>query len=195
MTFFLACAAVGGVVLVVQLVLGVLGLGHGAHDAPGDVSHDLAHDPSHEHPTHGSAGLNLLSVRGLAAGLAFFGLAGAAALAGGRPLGLAVGLGLASGLAAAVAVALLMRAMLRLESDGTVRIDGAVGQLGTIYISVPGNRSGAGKVHLTLQDRLVEYQAVTSDEPLAPGTPVLVVDVVDTDTVSVTRSPLPPEGA
>jgi membrane protein implicated in regulation of membrane protease activity len=172
-TLFLACAVLGGAILVLQILLSLLGMDHGL-----DVLHlDLHAD-----------GLNLLGVRALTAGLTFFGIGGLAGYA--TPLGLAAALPLAlfMGGGAAVGVAAAMRALLRMESDGTVRIERAVGEPATVYLSIPGGRAGMGKVHLKLQDRLVEYQALSA-HPLPTGAQVIVVDVVGPDTVEVAPTP------
>jgi hypothetical protein len=172
---FLACAALGGIVVVAQLVLGILGL---HHDAP----HDLGTSDTAD-------AFQLFSVRALAAGVLFFGLAGYASSAQGlAPWAALVAAGVAGGVAT-VSVAALMRAVLRLEDDGVVRIERAVGLPATVYTRVPGGRSGAGKVLLTLQSRTVEYQAVTARHDLPAGAAVILVDVVGPDTVEVVPTP------
>jgi hypothetical protein len=174
-TVFLWCAVVGGAVLIFQLAAGLFGLDHGhGHDA--------------QHGDGASEGLNLLSIRSIAAGVAFFGLAGIAA----RPLGilLASGAAVVTGLAAAVGVASIVKMFGRLERDATLSLGNAVGTTGTVYLSIPGHKSGAGKVHLTVQNRLVECLAITSDDPLPTGTSVLVIDLEGRDTVVVVRNPI-----
>jgi len=182
-TFFVVCAALGGGVLVVQLLLGLLGV----VDAGADVDVGDGHDSGHGHVA--SEGLDLMSVRALSAGVAFFGLGGLAGLA--TPLGLfaAIPLALIAGTAAMFGTAVAMRWMLGFDDDGTVSIHGAVGATGTVYLTIPGERKGAGKVTLTLQNRIVEYQAVTSDALLPTGAPIMVVDVVGPDTVHVVADP------
>lgn len=183
--FFLACAILGGGVLVAQLVLGAVGGDHDVHGA------ELGAHLGEHAPLHGgepTQGLHLLSVRAIAAGLAFFGVGGLAGMA--TPLGLlaAIPLALAAGGAAMAAVALLMRAMLRLESDGTLRVEDAVGQTGAVYLAIPAGEPG--KVHLTVRNRLVEYQAICREGALPTGASVLVVDVAGPDTVVVVPDPL-----
>ena len=173
-TLFLTCAIVGGVVLLAQLVLGAFGAEH--HD---DVSHDTPSD-----------GLNLLSVRALSAGVAFFGVGGLGARTLGLPTLLGIIIAALLGAGATLGVALAMRSMLRLERDASVDINRAIGASGTVYVPVPASSQGVGKVTLTLQGRTVEYQAVTSEGQLLPtGMPVLIVDVRGDDTVEVV--PLP----
>lgn len=187
MTFFLACAVFGGILIVAQLVLGFADghVGHVGHVGGVADAHDLAH--------HGPAvpkdGLHLLSVRSLAAGVAFFGVAGGAIRAAGGALPLAVAGGLVAGLAAAVGVAAVVRAMTRLSTDTAVRIEGAVGLTGSVYIPIPAAKAGAGKVQLCLQGRTVEYEAVSGEAtPLRTGDRVLVIDVITPDTLVVARA-------
>lgn len=172
-TVFLICAVVGGAALALQIVLGLIGMSQ--HLEIPWLEHDVE--------VAGDA-LDLLSVRALSAGLLFFGLVG---LAVGTPL-FALPAALVAGGAAAVGVAATMRAMLRMESDGRVRLHRAVGETGSVYLSIPGGRAGQGKVHLTLQGRTVECLAV-SEQPLSTGASVLVVDVVGPDVVEVIPSP------
>ena len=186
-TFFLTCAILGGGILVVQLVLGMLGVVHDGIDAPHDA------DGGHDVASEASEGLNLLSVRAISAGLGFFGVGGMAGMSTGVGLLAALPLGFALGLAAMIATAMITRWMLTMEDDGSVSIDGAVGSTGTVYLTIPGERKGAGKVLLTLQNRTVEYQAVTSKGALPTGASILVVDVVGPDTVDVVPDPITKE--
>ena len=179
-SFLVACAVLGGAVLVLQLVLSALGLHHDGSDAHVHTGHELTHASSE--------GLNLFSVRTIAAFVAFFGIAGRAILAGGLGAVPALVGGAAVGFGAMVAVAKIMRAMLRFDSDATVRIESAIGAPATVYLRVPGRRAGAGKVHITLQSRTVELNAVTADDELPTGSRVIVVDVVAPDTVEVALS-------
>ena len=72
----------------------------------------------------------------------------------------------------------LVRTMGRLGEDGTQRVQGALGQEGTVYVPIPPAKSQAGKIQLKLQNRLVEYEAVTNNaQRLATGTRVRVIAV------------------
>ena len=197
---FLVCALLGGAILVLQLVLGLVGghlpvphdhdlhLGHGAAGHAGHGGH--AGHAAAQGQDGSASGLDLFTVRSVTAAIAFFGAGGLAieSMGGARWLAL-LAAGVLGG-AAMLAVAVVMRALLRLEDDGTVSVDNAVGATGTVYLSIPGRRQGAGKVHLTLQNRLVELQAVTPEATLPTGAAVLVVDVVGPDTVVVVPTPV-----
>jgi membrane protein implicated in regulation of membrane protease activity len=184
---FLFCAVVGGTVLIAQFVMTLLGLG-GAEweDSTGwgdDAGHLEAavHDPSgHDaHGHHGSSWLfAVISFRTLVAAAAFFGLIGLAAQSAGQPVGVQLLLAAAAGLSAMYGVHWLVRMMGRLGEDHTLRVQQALGQEGTVYVPIPPQGRSAGKVQVSVQRRLVEFEAVTAgDKPLATGTKVRVVGV------------------
>lgn len=202
-TLFLICALVGGTVMVCQFVMTLAGLGgHGLdmgdaeiHDVPHDLGHnfgmhdghsDAAHDQS-ESQQHQSTWLfGIITFRTLVAAVTFFGVAGKAAEAGDLSLPNQLLIAVVCGIAAMCLVHWLMRSFYRLSEDRTVRIDRAVGQEGTVYISIPAGKAGAGKIHLNLQGRLMEYEAVTSSlATLAAGTRVVVVGVAGAGTLEV----------
>jgi hypothetical protein len=193
---FVACAIFGGTVLVAQFLLG-FGAGHDHPDeAPDDIpdhipdhvgpmdgdAHD-AHDAAHHHGSTWVFGV--LSFRTVMIGLTFFGLTGKAATASGFeqpwPLVVAIGCGLAS----MYAVFFLMRGLYRLTADGTERIGRSLGEEGTVYLTIPGQNSGAGKVHVPVQNRLVEYEAMTSGEKIPTGARIVVVGILGPDRVAV----------
>jgi hypothetical protein len=195
------CALLGGTLLVCQFVLSLLS-GEHHHDVAHDVhdfgghdhiggDHDAAHDTSHDaaHEAQSSWFTGLLTFRTVVAALTFFGLAGRAAGAMDMHVAESFAVAVAAGAGALFLVGWLMRSLYRLKAEGTARIERAIGQCGTVYLPVPGNRTGVGKIHLNLQNRTMEYQAVTSGEPLSSGTRVTVVAVIGSDTVEVLPAP------
>lgn len=183
-TVFLICAALGGGFLVLLFLAGLAGFG-GDHDADhgGSLDHDHGDGKATDHA--GNWFLGLLSIRAVTAALAFFGIGGMVALTSGATELAALGVAVGAGLAALFLVAQIMQSLIKLKADGTARVDRAVGRTGTVYLRVPGSHTGPGKVHLSLQNRTVEYQAVTAGGELPTGTPVRVVGVVNSDTVEV----------
>jgi len=198
-TFFLICAVVGGTVLIIQFVLTLVGLG-GGHDV--DFSHDVPHDftggaghdglggdadgsdgAGHDAGTqHGSSWMfAVISFRTLVAAAAFFGLVGLAAQSAGQSLGVQLLLATGAGLGAMCGVHWLVRSMRRMGHDATIRIHQAVGKEGTVYVPVPAAKAQAGKIQVSVNNRLVEYEAITTgDQKLATGTKVRVVGVAGT---------------
>jgi hypothetical protein len=186
------CAVLGSTLMVCQFLLSLLGVGHhhefgsdaeathdfGGHDHPAE-GHDVDHD------AHASWFVGVLTFRTLVAALLFFGLAGRAAEATDLDTATCLLVALCAGGAALFGVAWMMRTLYRLRADGTVRIDRAVGSSGTVYLTVPANNTGLGKVLLNVQNRTVEYQAVTPHQALPTGAPVKVLAIVNADTVEV----------
>ncbi len=72
-----------------------------------------------------------------------------------------------------------MQTLYRLRHDGTVRIDRTVGERATVYVPIPANHSGMGKVQIRTQGRIMEYAAKTkAPDRLKTGTTVEVVCVL-----------------
>lgn len=177
-SFYLVCAGLGGTFIVLQLVAGFVGFG-ADHDT--DTDHDAGADGDHE----GDSFFGALSVRTVSAALTFFGLGGLTAGYYGVTEAAALCAAVAAAAAAFYAVAFLVRSLSQLKADGTARIERSVGQTGSVYLRVPGTRAGRGKVHLAVQNRTVEYQAVTAGPELPTGVPVRVVAILAADTVEV----------
>lgn len=213
---FLVCAALGGTLLICQAALALFGLGF--HDADVDAGHGADHAGGGDGPhaetadhhgaggsdsaDHGAAGhasfvpawiFGLLSFRAVVAGMAFLGLAGLAAQAAEArwPVVLLVALG--AGLTAAYTVSGVMRWLIRQRASGTVEIARTLGCEATVYLRVPPRNSGLGKVQLNVQNRTMEYLASTAGEELATGSRVLVVDIVDPQTLAVEPVSVPLE--
>ncbi len=191
-TVYLVCFLAGATMMVCQFFLALVGLGGhhdlgDAHDIAGHEAHaDLGHDAHAGHyETVSSLFVSLLTFRTVVAALTFFGLAG---LAGTKQWGDGPStrmLAVTAGAGAMLLVAALMRALSKLRAEGTLRIDRAVGKGGTVYLPIPGQKAGTGKVLLNLQNRTVECQAITAQKDLPTGAPVVVVAVVGPDTVEV----------
>ena len=214
---FVICAAVGTTVLVLQFLLALIGLGGDAlgvevphdfgHDA-GGLDHDLAADGVHAevghdhaagrdeahpstaaHAPHALSVFRALSLRTVTAALAFFGLAGLAAHSADCAPSTSLLIAGGAGLGALYAVYFLLTAMRSLRAEGTVRIHRALGKEATVYLHIPGNRKGRGKIQINLQNRTMEYLATTAGEPIPTGATVVVTEVLGSDIVEVERVP------
>ena len=190
-TVYLVCAVIGGTLVVCQFLLTLLGIG-GDHDIGGDAGGADVHIADghigHHEAGHGGESswfFSVLSFRALSAALAFFGLAGLAAYRNDLEPMQTLAIGLGAGIVAMFLVAWVMNLVNKLNVDGTVRIERSLGAKGTVYLAVPGQKAGVGKVHISQHSRLMEYNAVTSAGPLPTGSKIVVVGVVSTDTVEV----------
>ena len=184
-TLFLICAGIGGTLLLLQVVAGLLGVG-GDHADPGheEISSDRA-DGDHG---DGNWFLGLLTFRAVCAAVAFFGLAGLSARYYDLPETGQLAAAALGGFAGLYLVGSLMKFLHRLRADGGVKLEHAVGKTGTVYLRVPGNNAGPGKVTVSVQNRTVEFEAFTAANELPTGTPVLVVGVRGPNCVEVANA-------
>lgn len=184
------CAALGGSILVLQFILTLVGMGGEALDVNLPEDLDVSLDDLHG-AAHDALGLfKIISFRTVVAALAFFGLSGLAAQSAGGSTSTILLVAVAGGGAAMTAVYWMMRGLYELRADGSERIGRAVGRPGVVYLRVPGFNAGSGKVQINLQNRTVEFQAVTAGPELPTGANILVAGVVDPSTLEVCRDPV-----
>ena len=203
-TTFLACALLGGTLLFCQTLLSLIGLGgehafgddvlgddFGGPEAVGSVgSTGAVHDAAAAH--QGSTSFfGIITFRTVVAALTFFGLAGLAAESSQLPTLPPLAIAVAAGFAAMYSVHWMMLQLARLRTDGSVRIDRAVGMTGTVYLKIPGHLGGPGKIQLNLQNRTVELSAWTEKVEIPTGATVVVTRIVGTDSVEVLTSSVP----
>ena len=123
-------------------------------------------------------GLRIFTVRGIIAFFVVFGWVGVVMDSMGAPLFASVPVALVCGVVMMVLLAFLLRAVMRLRSDGNTDNRNAIGTAGKVQLTIPPARTGEGKVHLMLQGSYVERSAVTDDEEAIPtGSEVVVVGV------------------
>jgi hypothetical protein len=228
------CAAIGGTILLCQVILTLVGMaGHAFDvDVSGDVGHDFGGDFHGDvgAGVHGDVGADfhgdaaggdvhvdagghflgdaadaqhaeahpstvrifgVLSFRSVVAALTFFGLAGLAAGSATDSTLTVLAVAVAAGVGAMYGVYWLMRGLYQLQAEGTVRIQRSVGRHATVYLKIPGHQSGTGKIQVNLQNRTMQYLAMTPGDELPTGAKVVVVDVITPDTVEVEPVPEP----
>lgn len=61
----------------------------------------------------------------------------------------------------------------------------AVGCEGKVYLTIPGERKGEGKVQITINNAVREYDAVTDGETIKTGTAIKVTEVINDYTMLV----------
>ena len=167
---YLGSAVLGGAILTLQSVLLLFGGG----DADGEVDHGDASD-----------GFGFLSIRTVASFLTFFGLMGLYGVSSGWGTGATAGAATLAGLAMMLFVAWLFSLQRNLAQEGTVDPSLAVGLPAKVYLRVPGQRAGRGKVTVALQGRTVEFAAVTAGADLPTGSEVRIVRQIDESTFEI----------
>jgi hypothetical protein len=180
------CAMIGGTLVLIQMAMGLVGLGGSDLDGLDAVDMDVDMDIDLDVDTdidvgHGGVGdtwlVGMLSTRAILAAIAVFGLTGSTLKDHFTPLQATLSAMIAAG-ATMYAVGFLIRSMHKLTADGTVHIEDTVGQAGTVYLSVGAKKETPGKVTVRVGERTMEYPAVTAGAPLKTGTPIVVVGVL-----------------
>ena len=170
-------------IMIIFLIMLLLGFDTDEFDGIGTPDVDI--DGINDDPITGIAGLKVLTLRGALVFLAIgswtaFLLVSSIGIWWGLLIGMVVGVG------AAFIQALAFRATLRLESAGNMDYSNAVDKAGTVYIRIPKQRTGKGKISMIIQDRLAEIDAVTDEkEDIMPKASITVVGLVDSSTVIV----------
>ena len=90
------------------------------------------------------------------------------------------------GLALVAAVMYLFKWLSTMQQSGNINVfKSAVGCQGKCYLRIPGERSGEGKVQITIQGAVREYDAVTDGDEIKTGASVKVVEAIDGNTLLV----------
>jgi len=211
-SLFTWCAVIGGSIFALQFLMLILGLESGNDldfDAPDldvpDIDVDLD-APELEVPEEVSQislkdgdvdfdrpdvfahsdgwFVGIVTFRSLVAAVAVFGLTGLAAM-GHLPPEKAIALAALSSLGMLYLVGWSFKQLYLLQADGTVKMSDTVGCMGTVYLTIPGQNSGAGKVTIKVAERTMEYRAITKRESLKTGAPIVVTSVVSDETLEV----------
>ncbi len=159
-----------------------------AHDSPD--GHDSIAGHEHDGTDHNDCihdktdALRLFTLRGIVAFFSIGGWMGVVAIDWKLPDILAIILALAAGWLALWFVAWIIRAFVRMQQSGNIKIENAVGCEGEVYLTIPVN--GRGKVNVLVQDRLCEMEAVSqADRPIKTGEKIRVLGVAQEGTLLV----------
>ena len=174
-------------IFIIQSILTFIGAdgGDGGIDADFDTDFDSGSDAT----DLGTGGSNLYTFRNFVN--FFLGFGWTAVLLSGEieSKALLLFVSILVGILLVFLVMLLFKWLSGMQQSGTINIyKQAVGCQGKVYFSIPAARSGQGKVQITINNSIREYDAVTDGEALPTGTAITVSDVVDGTTVLVETS-------
>jgi len=73
-----------------------------------------------------------------------------------------------------------------MQQSGTINLyKSAVGCQGDVYLTIPAERSGEGKVQISINNSIREYNAITDGDAIKTGTPIKVTEVINDSTLLV----------
>lgn len=187
---FVVCATFGGALFVVRLILMFIGAADSeapdgmdvdGMDVDGMDVHDMdVHDFDSADGIHDAdISFKLLSLQGITAFFMMFGLVGWAVIRQGKgdyPPLVSIGSGTAAGLITIWIMKQIFKWATSLQSSGTMNLNNAIGQEGTVYLTIrPGD---IGKVQVDVQNRLSVLNAITEGtEEIKTGADVRIVKI------------------
>lgn len=212
---FYYIAAPFTVILLIQTVMTLIGLGNTGVDADGDgdidadvdtdfdgefeaeveadfdgefeaeaefeVEGDIDADGESFEPSSAASGFRFFTVRGIVAFFCIFGWTGASLYDTALADVWVVILAVLAGFAAMFIIGLMFFGVRKLQSSGNIKYSNAIGKTANVYIPIPPQRQGTGKVMVNVQERLTEADAVTDDETkIKTGEKVKITGTVGT---------------
>lgn len=166
-------------IFLVQSIMTFVGLGGDADlDAGGDFDADGADgvDP----------GMNLYTFRNLINFLLGFGWTAIVFYDKISSKALLIGLAFLVGVIFVAVVMYLFKLLYSMQASGNINVEkSAVGCEGKVYLTIPAERRGSGKVQITINDSVREYTAITDGEELRTGTDIKVAEVINQTTLVV----------
>lgn len=170
--FYWACALISSALFLIQLVLMITGMDFSDVDIDVDVP-------------DADTGFSLVSIKSLItfflglgwAGVSFWNMI---------PNRIVLALvGISVGVLFMLVFFLLLKQVLKLEHDGSYRLVDSVGKVADVYVPIPEGKTGIGKVQLSLNGSVLEFNALTEGSRLATGQKARVREVVNNDTLLV----------
>lgn len=204
MQVFYCIAIPATLIIVIQTILLMIGIGHGGEgvefsdtsgidgldvpDMPADIPTDMpgAHAiDGCEHTAIGDGSnpadfgtMQLFTLQGIMTFLCVFGWTGIICTSLGLHVAIAIIIALVLGFLAMLGVAKVLQLTRRLTQDGSLDVRRLLGEKGRVYIPIPANESGEGKVTIAAGERFIELSAVTDEQETIPtGTQVRIIDV------------------
>lgn len=164
---FWGIAIVSSILFVIQFVFSLIGLDADVDvDADGDFELD--------------ADFSIFSVRSIIAFFTFFGWAGVIILNNGGSIWKAIGFATGAGTVAMVLVSYMIYLFFKLSQEGNIDINNALFNIGKVYLTIPPEEKGEGKIHLIIENSMREMNAITQNkEPLPTGSEIRVIEVIN----------------
>ena len=151
-----------------------------------DGSVDVGADVDTGETGHLGTGMNLLTFRNFINFLIGFGWTAILLKDSIPATGLRMLIAILVGVVLVAVVMLLFKWLTDMQQSGNINVfKSAVDCEGSVYLTIPGERAGEGKVQITINNSVREYAAVTDGPTLKTGQRIRVVEVVSANTLLV----------
>lgn len=143
------------------------------HHAHGDMSHLQDFDT-----------LRLFTLQGLVGFFTVFSWSSIAGISQGVNHWTAMLMGFILGVILMYIVAVIIKYSKHLAEDGTFKIKNTLGQSATVYLPIPADRQGQGKINVMVHNRFLELSAMTNEHrTIKTGESVRIIDIVNDSVV------------
>lgn len=166
MQIFWGCALISTIIMVIQFILSLCGMG--------DVDMDV--DMSAADGLDAATGMDLFSIKNVVIFFVGFGWAGISFREIIPQDGLLILAALACGCFFVASFIMIFKQLMKFEGNGAVNMSEAVGKKAEVYLRIPAKRNGKGKVQVSLNGVAREYDAVTNDDEMIPSGKI--VDII-----------------
>jgi hypothetical protein len=166
MQIFWGCALISTIIMVIQFILSLCGMG--------DVDMDV--DMSAGDGLDAATGMDLFSIKNVIIFFVGFGWAGISFREIIPQDGLLILAALACGCFFVASFIMIFKQLMKFEGNGAVNMSEAVGKKAEVYLRIPAKRNGKGKVQVSLNGVAREYDAVTNDDEMIPSGKI--VDII-----------------
>ena len=177
--FYWGIAIFASIVVIIQMTMSFAGMGD---IDSGDADVDFSTDTD---SLDDAGSMHLLSIRNIFYFLLGFGWAGVSLW---NSIPNIIVLCVVAILVGCLFVAIfifLFRQMMKLQSNGAFNINDAEGKVCDVYLRIPGQDKGLGKVQISFNGSVQELDARTAGDPIPSGTKVRVTRVIDKKVLEV----------
>ena len=177
MQIFWGSAIISTVIMLIQTILSLIGMS----DLDLEVGVDGGLDDC--------SGADLFTIKNIVNFFVGFGWAGVSLRSYIESYLLLVLISLLVGVCFVIIFIIIFKQLMKLESNSAVGADACVGRTADVYLRIPANRSGKGKIQLSLNGAAREFDAVTDEsEPIPSGAVVTVKEIVGKSVLLVMRN-------
>lgn len=175
---FWACAIIGSIFFVIQVILLFIGL-----DSDADIATDT---PDFDGDTTDvGGGFSLFSIKNLVNFIVGFGWGGVCLRNTIENSTLLTIVALFVGFAFIGIFFVIYKQTRKLETNGAFRIADCLDKVADVYLRIPNKGEGKGKVQISVNGSIHEIDALSNDTAIATGAKVKIIEIIDETTVKV----------
>lgn len=179
MQVFWGCAITSSLFMIIQLVLSLIGIGDTDVDFDGNSLDGL----------DTSGGMDLFTIKNMINFFVGFGWGGITFNSVIEAEWLLVLVAVICGCLFVALFIFIFKQLMKIASNSAVGSEACVGMTADVYLRIPASRNGKGKIQVSIQGAMREYNAIT-DEPtdIHTGNSVKVLEQINADTLLVAKS-------